>query len=118
MADIPGLIAGAAQGKGLGHKFLRHIERTKALVHCISAESDDPLETYRVVRKELELYNIALKDKVEVVVLTKVDMITQEEQTKKLQLLRTALPNVFPISVIDDKLVKKFGEYLTATFKL
>src|SRR3989344_1530636 len=57
LADIPGLIEGASQGKGLGHKFLRHIERTRALVHCVSSEIDDPLEAYRVVRNELELYN-------------------------------------------------------------
>ncbi|MDP2651196.1 MAG: GTPase ObgE, partial [bacterium] len=57
LADIPGLIEGAAAGKGLGHKFLRHIERTKVLVHCISSEEADPLASYKVVRKELELYN-------------------------------------------------------------
>lgn len=117
MADIPGLIEGAAKGKGLGHKFLRHIERTKALVHCISSELENPLEAYRVVRNELELYNKEMKGKSEVVVLTKTDILTKEERDKKLKLLRNVNPNVFPFSILDDKLVKECGKYLTKTFK-
>jgi len=117
IADIPGLIEGAANGKGLGHKFLRHIERTKALAHCISSEVDNPLEAYRVVRNELELYNKTMKKKQEVIVLTKVDTITEEEKEEKLKLLKSVSPNVFPLSILDDKLVKEFGKYLTKTFK-
>ena len=126
LADIPGLIEGAAKGKGLGHKFLRHIERTKAIAHCISSEIEDPLEAYRVVRKELELYNKpARRDsaggdmqvKPEVIVLTKADTCTKEEQDKKLKLLKTISANVFPVSILDDQLVKKFGMYLLKIFK-
>ncbi len=117
LADIPGLIEGAAQGKGLGHKFLRHIERTNTLVHCISSEIDDPIEAYRVVRNELELYNKDMVKKPEVVVLTKVDTITEKEQEKKLKILRTITEYVFPISVLDDQLVKEFGDALTEKFK-
>ena len=108
MADIPGLIEGAAKGKGLGHKFLRHTERTKALVHCISSEVEDPLETYRVVRNELELYNKAMKKKQEVIVLTKVDLLTEKERDKKLELLRSVNSNVFPLSILDDESIKNF----------
>jgi GTP-binding protein len=57
IADIPGLIEGASQGRGLGHKFLRHVERTKALVHCVSAEDDNPKRSYEIVRQELGDYN-------------------------------------------------------------
>ncbi|MEX2013871.1 MAG: GTPase ObgE [Parcubacteria group bacterium] len=117
LADIPGLLEGAAQGRGLGHKFLRHIERTKALVHCISGEIDDPGEAYRVVRKELELYNEDMMKKPEIVVLTKVDTLTKEEEVKKLKLLKKINKNVFPVSILDDKLVKEFGQFLTKTFK-
>ena len=117
MADIPGLIEGATKGKGLGHKFLRHIERTKALVHCISSEVEDPPEAYRVVRNELELYNKAMKKKQEVIVLTKVDLLTDEEREKKLELLRNVGSDVFPLSILDDRLVKEFGKYLTKKFK-
>ena len=117
MADIPGLIEGAAEGRGLGHKFLKHIERTKALVHCISAEVEDPTKTYQVVRKELELYNKEMINKPEVLVLTKVDTLSPDEVQRKLELLRSVSSNVFPISVIDDKLIKEFGIFLTKTFK-
>ena len=117
IADIPGLIEGAAQGKGLGHKFLRHIERTKALVHCISAEVENPLEAYRVVRKELELYNKEIIKKTEVIVLTKTDLVSTDEMEKKIAMLKKVSDTVFPVSILDDKLVKKFGDYLTKTFK-
>jgi len=117
IADIPGFIEGAAKGKGLGHKFLRHIERTKALVHCISSEVEDPFETYRVVRNELELYNKAMKKKQEVIVLTKVDLLTEKERDKKLELLKSVSSDIFPLSILDDRLVKEFGKYLTKKFK-
>ena len=117
IADIPGLIEGAAQGKGLGHKFLRHIERTKALLHCISSEVEDPLEAYRVVRNELELYNKAILNKSEVVILTKADLISLGKREEKIAILKKVSDTVFSLSTLDDKLVKKFGDYLTKTFK-
>ncbi len=116
LADIPGLIEGASSGKGLGHKFLRHIERTKGLVHCISAEDPDPLESYKIVRKELELYNKAITEKSEMIVLTKTDMITEEEKEAKMALLRSLSDDVQAISVLDDALVARFGEHLTQKF--
>jgi len=116
LADIPGLIEGAAEGKGLGHKFLRHIERTKTLMHCISAESDDPLEDYKVVRNELGLYNKEMLTKPEIVILTKTDMVSDEEKEKKLKLLKNHDLKVFPVSILDDKLVKDLGTVLTKTF--
>lgn len=117
LADIPGLIEGAAEGRGLGHKFLRHIERTRALVHCISAETDDPVLAYKVVRKELELYNKDMINKQEVIVLTKTDMVSDSEKDKKIKLLQKINKNVIGVSVLDDKLVKKLGDFLTKTFK-
>ncbi len=117
IADIPGLIEGAAEGKGLGHKFLRHIERTKALVHCISSEAQDPLEAYRVVRQELELYNRDMLKKSELIVLTKTDLISKEELENKLHILNSLGKDIFPISILDDKLIKEFGLLLTKTFK-
>lgn len=116
LADIPGLIEGASEGRGLGHKFLRHIERTKALLHCVSAENEDPVETYKIVRKELELYNTDITKKPEVVLLTKVDLLTDEEREAKLEALRSVAETVLPISAIDDALLAKLGEYLTQTF--
>ena len=117
LADIPGLIEGAAKGKGLGHKFLRHIERTKTLLHCVSAEIEDPLESFKVVRNELGLYNKEMLKKPEIVILTKTDMVSDEEREKKLKLLKNHNLKVFPVSILDDKLVKELGTILTKTFQ-
>jgi GTP-binding protein len=77
VADIPGLIEGAHAGQGLGHEFLRHVERTRLLVHLIDAvptDGSDPVDNYRVIRSELELYSPALAARREVVVVTKLDI--------------------------------------------
>ncbi|MBV8078212.1 MAG: GTPase ObgE [Planctomycetaceae bacterium] len=77
VADIPGLIEGAHQGHGLGHEFLRHVERTRLLVHLVEAapvDGSDPVANYRTIRRELELYTPALAQRPEVVVVTKMDM--------------------------------------------
>ncbi len=116
LADIPGLIEGAAEGRGLGHKFLRHIERTKALVHCISAENENVAEAYRVVRKELELYNKTIIEKPEIVVLTKVDLLTEEEKATKIAALKSVVPEVHTFSIIDEASVKALSDTLTRTF--
>lgn len=74
-ADIPGLIEGASQGKGLGDKFLRHIERTKIIVHLIDINSSNLTKDYQTIRKELEAWSPALLKKEEIVVLSKIDTI-------------------------------------------
>ena len=78
-ADIPGLIAGAAQGAGLGHDFLRHIERTRLLIHLVDAGADDPLEDLRTVEKELEAYGHGLMDRPRLLVLNKQELRSDEE---------------------------------------
>lgn len=98
LADIPGLIEGASKGKGLGFKFLKHIERTNILFHFISAESPDPDLDYKTVRKELEEYNKLLLDKKEYIFITKKDMVTPEAIVKiKNKLKKEAIP----ISIFD-----------------
>ncbi len=74
IADIPGLIEGASQGYGLGDRFLRHIERCKVILHLIDVTQDDIVEAYKTVRKEMESYTESIKDKNEIVVLTKCDL--------------------------------------------
>ncbi|MSR87947.1 MAG: GTPase ObgE [Candidatus Zambryskibacteria bacterium] len=106
LADIPGLIEGAAKGKGLGHKFLRHIERTKALLHCVSAENKDLLEAYQIVRLELELYNKDIIEKSEIVVLTKVDILSEQEMKEKVEMLKSVGRTVVPVSILDDNTLK------------
>lgn len=79
LADIPGLIEGASLGKGLGHKFLKHITRTKMLIHCVSLENEDPVGVYELVRAELKKFDTALLEKEEWIVLTKTDMVSEPE---------------------------------------
>lgn len=117
IADIPGLIEGAAEGKGLGHKFLRHIERTKALLHCVSLENEDVVKPYEIVRGELKLYNESIIKKPEVVVLTKSDMVLAHEIQEKMKAIKTLNPKVLAVSVLDDKSIAQLGEYLTQKFK-
>ena len=75
LADIPGLIEGAAEGAGVGDRFLGHIERCRVLIHLIDASGDDPVDAYDIVRSELEAYGADLVDKDEIVVLNKIDAV-------------------------------------------
>jgi GTP-binding protein len=78
LADIPGLIEGAAEGAGVGDRFLGHIERTRVLLHLVDANGEDVAEDYRTVRDELEAYGAELEDKPEVVALNKIDTLDEE----------------------------------------
>lgn len=109
IADIPGLIEGASYGKGLGLKFLRHIERTRLLVHCISAESSDPKKDYLSVRRELENYSSKLAQKPEIVILTKSDTALNEKQLKEKFSQSEAK---LAVSIIDSASIKKFNDFL------
>ena len=77
-ADIPGLIAGASDGIGLGHDFLRHIERTRVLLHLIDATADNPLEDYQTIQKELEAYGRGLSKRPQIIALNKIDAVDPE----------------------------------------
>lgn len=101
IADNPGLIEGASQGKGLGTKFLRHIEKAKILVHCISAEDPDPIKTYEIVRSEFEKHNPELLKKKELILITKKDLITEEELKKKIKLFKDKKLDAMGVSVFD-----------------
>ena len=78
LADIPGLIEGAGEGAGLGHRFLGHVERCAVLLHLIDITADDPAAAYRIVRKELKAYSTALAAKPEIIALNKVDAVSPE----------------------------------------
>lgn len=101
LADIPGLIEGASMGKGLGTKFLRHIERTNILFHLISAESQDPAQDYKTIQKELETYSKELIKKTEYLFVTKSDMVSALEMKKKITALKKVNKNVLSISIHD-----------------
>jgi len=83
IADLPGLIEGASGGKGLGVRFLKHIEKVKVILHCLSLESENPEKDYLVIRKELGEYNKKLLRKKEIILLTKSDLIDEREKMKK-----------------------------------
>ena len=107
IADIPGLIEGAAAGKGLGHKFLRHVSRTKTLLHCISVESQAPKKDYQTIWKELKAFDPKLKKKSEAIILTKVDLADKAQIEKKIKVLKKLTPNVLTSSIHDSKLLSK-----------
>jgi len=109
IADIPGLIEGASSGKGLGIKFLKHIERTKVIFHLISADSDDPVKDYLTVRQELINYGKELKDKPEEIFLTKKDLVSEERIN---QILSEIKKDVISISIHDSESIKKVKEKL------
>jgi GTPase len=90
LADIPGLIEGAADGAGIGDRFLGHIERCKVLLHLVDATADKPVENYRIVRGELEAYGAGLEDKPEVIALNKVDAVEPAEAKKLATKLKRA----------------------------
>lgn len=99
LADIPGLIEGASQGRGLGVKFLRHIERAPVLFHLVSSESRDPERDYKAIRKELGEYNKKLLDREEYVFLSKSDLLGEKAIAEKLEVLSRLNPQAAAISV-------------------
>lgn len=111
MADIPGLIEGAADGVGLGHHFLRHIERTKVLVHVVDAastEGRDPVEDIKTIMKELDSYGQGLMDRPQLIAANKVDCITPD-MDDPLKRIEEAFPDlkVYPISGVTGKGIKE-----------
>lgn len=114
LADIPGLIEGASEGRGLGSRFLKHIERTRFLVHLVSVEQEDVVLAYRAIRDELRAFGNGLDQKDELVVLTKVDLLAEEEAEKlRISLEREVGKPVLALSIADEDLVKQFSDTLT-----
>lgn len=99
LADIPGLIEGASAGKGLGIKFLRHVERTQYLFHCISSESMNIKGDYEIIRHELGEHDASLLEKPECILLTKTDLISEDEVKERLKVLKKLNKKVIPVSV-------------------
>ncbi|KKQ80465.1 MAG: GTPase obg [Candidatus Daviesbacteria bacterium GW2011_GWA1_38_7] len=112
LADIPGLIEGASEGRGLGIKFLKHIEKTSNLLHCITANSQDLLNDYEVVRNELKKYNPALLDKKETILITKTDLVDKETLKEVVKSLKKLKKDILPVSVYDYDSIQKLKETL------
>ncbi|KAB2683130.1 MAG: GTPase ObgE [Brucella sp.] len=90
IADIPGLIEGASEGVGLGDRFLGHVERTRVLLHLVSAQEEDVAKAYQVIRGELEAYEHGLADKPEIVALSQIDTLDPEARKAKVKALKKA----------------------------
>lgn len=119
LADIPGLIEGASSGRGLGTKFLRHIERTGILLHLVSASQDDPLAAYREVRKEIESFGHGLEGKREIIVVSKTDLVLPEDCATIVKTLsKETGKEVLTVSVEDAKFLKKFSDSLAKIFMI
>ncbi|MBO8136753.1 MAG: GTPase ObgE [Desulfotomaculum sp.] len=119
MADIPGLIEGAHQGIGLGHEFLRHVERTRLLVHVLDAagtEGRDPLEDFYVINRELREYNEQLAERRMIIAANKMDLPGAEENFKRLQDQLGDQFEIFPVSAVTgeglEKMVYRVAELL------
>ncbi|KXH87332.1 GTPase ObgE [Sporosarcina sp. HYO08] len=104
MADLPGLIEGAHEGIGLGHQFLRHIERTRVIIHVIDMsgmEGRDPFEDYETINEELEKYNLRLTERPQIIVANKMDMPNAEENLQAFkEKLNDEQAQIFPISAV------------------
>ena len=100
-ADIPGLIAGAAQGAGLGHDFLRHIERTRLLLHLVDGSAEDVLADLKVVERELKAYGHGLEQRPRLVVLTKSELLDPEQQAERLEALAAHGRSALALPTID-----------------
>lgn len=123
VTDIPGLIEGAAEGKGLGVKFLKHIERTSALVHLIDCsmfiDEYEAIEAYMTIRNELEKFNPDLLNKKEIVCLTKIDAMTEEEIEKFRSSMELQLDRkVLPISAVSGRNIDLLKQLMLRTKEL
>jgi len=118
MADIPGIIEGASDGKGLGAKFLRHIQRTRLILHCITASSVDPVRDYEIIRNELIRHSSGLENKPELVLLTKTDLVDGKSLSSiKSVLKKRTKRDVMEVTVVDDGSVAELLKSLTEALK-
>jgi GTP-binding protein len=115
LADIPGLIEGASDGKGLGIRFLKHIEKVEVILHCISSESSSLIKDYNTVRKELGKYSPALLKKTEIILLTKSDLIDKKKVLQNLLKLKGKSKKVLAVSIHDWESLEKLKKQLLLT---
>lgn len=110
LADIPGLIEGASEGKGLGHKFLRHVKRTKRLFHIISLENPDVVNAYKTIRRELTVYGHGLLEKEETVIFSKIDMADEKGIASAKKKLGKYNKDILTVTILDDSSIKDLSK--------
>jgi GTP-binding protein len=117
LADIPGLIEGASEGKGLGHKFLKHIKRTRVLFHCIAADTEDLKKTYSIVHKELKAFSPTLVEKPEIILITKSDLVDEKQLKKQVTAARKLADQVRTVTILDDASIKELQDAIIGIFR-
>ena len=100
IADIPGLIEGASEGVGLGHEFLRHVERCRFLVHIVDLTAENPLENYKIINNELKKHSQGLADLYQVLVLNKIDSVSKEGVENFVEEFKSFSADIYPISAV------------------
>ena len=113
IADIPGLIEGASEGVGLGHEFLRHVERCRFLIHVVDITDENPIENYLKINEELRKHSQRLADLYQVVALNKIDSVDEEKQQEYLQLFKAYADDVFLISAATKQNIDTFLNFVT-----
>ncbi len=117
IAYIPGLIERASGGKGLGFTFLRHVTKTKIILHLVSFEQEDPMKAYETIRSELEQFGQGLTEKEEIILLTKTDVTDEETVDKTKKQFEKLGKQVFAVTLFDDEQVKVFRDSLIHILK-
>ena len=116
IADIPGLIEGASDGVGLGHEFLRHVERSRFLIHIVDITQDNPLENFKIINNELKTHSEALSQRYQIIVLNKIDAIDNEQKNQIIAQFKEYLPNkeVFPISAVTKENIETLMHFVSS----
>lgn len=117
LADIPGLVEGASKGRGLGIQFLKHIKKTRILLHCIDASEPTPYKNYTIVRSEFEEYDKTLLEKHEIILLTKIDLVTPYALQAHMKALKKTKKEILPVSIYNPESLHLLKEKIVAAFK-
>ena len=113
IADIPGLIEGASNGTGLGHEFLRHVERCRFLIHIVDLTLDNPIQNYKIINEELKKHSETLAKVYQVVALNKIDSIDEETKQKYFEEFKKLAADVFLISAATGENIKEFMHFVS-----
>ena len=113
IADIPGLIEGASEGVGLGHEFLRHVERCRFLVHIVDLTSENPLENYKIINRELEKHSKRLAELYQILVLNKIDAVQKEDLNMLIEEFKPYSKDIYPISAVTKEGVNSLLHFIS-----
>ncbi len=113
VADIPGLIEGASEGTGLGHEFLRHVERCRFLIHVVDISQENPIENYKKINEELRKHSERLANLYQIIALNKIDSVFEDELEDFLRQFKEFSPDVFLISAATKQNIKQFLDFVS-----